>query len=678
MPPPHRPSTLAPAALASAVQRAAALLATDPAAAEREIGPVLKAAPADPRGLLILASAQRRQGRSKQARRLLEPLARAYPRAANTQYEFGAALADLGEDRLALSALQRAVAANADLSEAWRLLGDLLFRAGDVAGAERAFAAHDRATLRDPRLKPIADALIRGQSDEAEQALRRFLTSAPNHVEGLRMLGELCARQGRHGDAEVLFEHALTLDPSDDGVRFGYAAALFRQQKAAPALEQVQALLGRKPADPAYRNLLAACLGLVGENERVLEIYQDLSARYPRQPGIWLNFGHALRTVGQRDEAVAAYRACLALAPDNGEAYWSLANLKVVTFSPEEEAAMAAAATRPELSEDDRLHLHYALGKALEDRKAYADSFKNYAEGARIRRGQTAYDPEQTSAFTQRSKALFTPEFFARRAGAGSASKAPIFIVGLPRAGSTLIEQILASHSQVEGTMELPEIGLLARRLGGAQGDTVNGLYPEGLADLETGAFEALGEDYLAATRIYRKLGRPRFIDKMPNNFQHLGLIHLILPEAKIIDARRNPFASCFSAFKQHFNQGQTFSYDLTDLGRYYADYVDLMDHVDRVLPGRVHRVIYEDMVEDTEKEIRRLLAYCALPFEEACLHFHDNARAVRTVSSEQVRRPIFRDGLDQWRNYAPSLGALGAALGDAARTWRGSVETDR
>ena len=666
------------AALANAVQRAATLLATDPAAAEREIAPVLKAAPADPRGLLILASAQRRQGRPKAARQMLEPLARAYPRAANTQYELGAALADLGEAGPAVEALQRAVAVNADLTEAWRLLGDLLFSAGDVAGAERAYAGHDRASVRDPRLKPIADALFHGQTERAEQALRSFLAAAPNHVEGLRLLGELCARQGRHGDAEVLLEHALAIDPADDGLRFSYAASLFRQQKAVQALPHIEQLLGRKPADPAYRNLLAACLGLVGDNDRVLEIYAGLSARYPKQPGIWLNFGHALRTVGRRDDAVAAYKACLALAPGNGEAYWSLANLKVVRFSPEDEATMAAAADRPDLSDDDRLHLHYALGKAREDREAYAELFKSYAEGARIRRAQTAYDPDETSAFTQRSKALFTPDVFARRAGGGSPSIAPIFIVGLPRAGSTLIEQILASHSQVEGTMELPEVNLLARRLGGAQGDGLNSRYPEVLAELGADAFATLGEGFVADTRIYRKLGRPRFIDKMPNNFQHVGLIQLILPQAKIIDARRSPFGSCFSAFKQHFNQGQTFSYDLTDLGRYYRDYVELMDHFDRVLPGRVHRVIYEDMVEDTETQIRRLLDYCGLPFEDGCLRFYDNDRAVRTVSSEQVRRPIFRDGLDQWRNYEPWLGPLETALGDAARTWRGSAEANR
>jgi tetratricopeptide (TPR) repeat protein len=662
----------ATAALAGRAQRAAALLAVNPAAAEREAAGLLRLSPKDPRGLLILASAHRRQGRAAAALAILDPLARAYPRAANTQYERGAALADLGRRPEAIEALSRAVAANPELADAWRRLGELHFAEGDAAAAERAYAAHDRASLRDARLKPIADALAQGDAAAGEEALRAVLLADPNHGEALQMLGELSARQGRYGDAEVLLAHALALDEANARVRFSYAAALFRQQKAPAALAHVRRLIAEAPADPAYRNLLAACLGLVGDNEGVLDIYEGLAAAYPKQPGIWLNFGHALRTVGRLEEAVAAYRRCLALAPAYGEAYWSLANLKVVSFSAEETEAMRTALARQDIAEDDRLHLHYALGKALEDAKDYAASFRHYAEGARIRRAQSAYDAAETTAFVARSKALYDAAFFRDRAGGGSPSDAPIFIVGLPRAGSTLIEQILASHSEVEGTMELPEIGLLARRLGGVEGDRANDRYPAVLAALTPEDRFRLGEGFIADTQVYRKLGRPRFIDKMPNNFQHIGLIHLILPNARIIDARRSPRASCFSAFKQHFNQGQTFSYDLTDLGLYYRDYVALMAHIDDVLPGRVHRVIYEDMVEDAEGEIRRLLDYCGLPFEAGCLRFYENDRAVRTVSSEQVRRPIFREGLDQWRRYEPFLAPLDPALGPALDAWRG------
>jgi hypothetical protein len=359
------------------------------------------------------------------------------------------------------------------------------------------------------------------------------------------------------------------------------------------------------------------------------------------------------------------------LAPSLGDAYWSLANLKVAAFTREEETKMLAQLARPELGSEDRMHLHFALGKALEDRRDYAASFDNYRQAAQMQRARRPYDANQTTALAERSKAVFTTEFFAERAGAGLASNAPIFIIGLPRSGSTLIEQILASHSAVEGTRELSDIGFIASELGLVNGDPHSASYPGRVAALDRDRLSALGRSYLDTTQIHRKLGRPFFVDKMPNNFQHIGLIHSILPKAKIVDARRHPLGACFSAFKQHFAQGHAFSYDLADSGRYYRDYVDLMAHFDTVLPGRIHRVIYEDVVEDTEAVVRRLLDYCELPFEESCLKFYENARAVRTVSSEQVRRPVFRDGVNQWRHYEPWLGPLKEALGPALENWR-------
>jgi tetratricopeptide (TPR) repeat protein len=462
------------------------------------------------------------------------------------------------------------------------------------------------------------------------------------------------------------------LAPSFIGARHNYAIVLYRQQKAAKAIPQIEALLAHDPRDPAYRNLLAACLGLVGEYRRAIDTYEGVLAEYPEQPKIWLSYGHALRTAGRLDDAIVAYRRSIAQAPSFGEPYWSLANLKTVRFSDEEEVAIGAQLQRADLSLDDRLHLHFAVGKALEDRAEYRASFDHYAKGAQLRRAETPYDAEETTAEARRSEALFTREFLSAHAGDGCPSAAAIFIVGLPRSGSTLVEQILASHSAVEGTMELPDIAAIARELGRRKSRDDANRYPEILADLPSGALAALGERFIEDTRVHRKLGRPFFIDKMPNNFRHIGLIHLILPNAKIIDARRHPMGACFSAFKQHFARGQGFSYDLDDLGRYYRDYVELMAHFDQVLPGRIHRVIYEDMVEDTETQVRRLLDYCGLPFEEACLKFHENDRAVRTASSEQVRRPIFREGLDQWRNYEPWLDPLKAALGSTLEHWRG------
>ena len=383
-----------------------------------------------------------------------------------------------------------------------------------------------------------------------------------------------------------------------------------------------------------------------------------------------MSYGHSLKTIGRQADCIAAYRRCLALGPQLGEAWWSLANLKTFRFDETDVAAMEAQLARGDIGEEDRFHLQFALGKALEDAGAFERSFGHYRDGAALRRAAIDYDADHTTAHAARSKAVLTRALFDARPDWGSAAPDPIFIVGLPRSGSTLIEQILSSHSAVEGTMELPDIISIARRLGGRQRRDQPSAYPEALEALDAETCLALGEEFLERTRIQRKLGRPFFIDKMPNNFAHVGLIHLILPRAKIIDARRHPLGCCFSAFKQHFARGQTFSYDLTELGRYYADYVDLMTHFDAVLPGAVHRVIYERMVADPEAEVRRLLNYCGLPFEPGCLKFYENDRAVRTASSEQVRQPIFTDGVDQWRAYEPWLGPLKTALGPVLTTW--------
>jgi tetratricopeptide (TPR) repeat protein len=660
------PDRLATASFSARVEAASALLGKEPARAERDARAMLALAPNDPRLRLILASARRRRGDAAAALAILAPLAKAFPKAAHTRYELGLALSALRQEAPAVAALREAVALNPRLAEAWRALGDRLFAAGDASGAEAAFAAHDRAMITDPALAPAADALYSNRLDKAERLLREHLTRRPDDAAGLRLMAEVLLRRDRPADAELVIDRALRLDPDHVGARFVRANALFQQQKAPEALAEAEGLLAHSPDDVAYRNLLAGCLALIGDFDRVIATYESLLTTYERQPRLWLNHGHALRTVGRRADAVAAYRRAIALAPNLGDAYWSLANLKVSPLSAGDEAVMSAQLARPEVDPGDRLHLHYALGKALEDRGEHQGAFDHYARGAAIRRATNGYDPDEEAALVARSTALFTASFLAERADWGAPALDPIFIVGLPRSGSTLIEQILASHSAVEGTMELPEVGFIANRLR----RTSLG-YPGALANLDPSAILEFGEGYLNDTRVQRRLGRPFFIDKMPNNFRHVGLIRLVLPKARIIDARRHPLATCFSAFKQHFAQGQGFSYDLGELGRYYRDYVALMAHFDAVAPGAVHRVIHEDLVEDTEGQVRRLLAYLDLPFEEACLRFHENDRAVRTVSSEQVRRPIFRDGLEQWRRYEPFLGPLKEALGPALWTWR-------
>ena len=660
-----------PAKWAQTLQQASELLATDPARARRLAQALLDTTPADPRAALIVASAHRRLGDATAAHALLAPLAARFPNAALTHYELGLTLATLGQSAKATEALRHAVTLKPDLGDAWRALGDLLFQAGDESGAQAAFARHERAAISNPALAEAADALLEGRLAHAEEAARARLASAPGDLEALRLLAFIAARQGRDVEAESLFDLYLPHQPTDDGARFGYAQVLFRRTKGAAAQATLKPLFEREPTHPAYRNLMAACLAQIGEWGRAIALYQALLFDYDQQPRIWLNYGHALRSLGKAPDATDAYRRAITLRPAFGEPYWSLANLKTHAFSSEDEANMTRALKSSE-SVDDQLHLHFALGKALEDRGDYSNSFAHYAAGAALRRSQVTYDADGTSRRVETYKQVFSPALFNAHAPAASDSDAPLFVLGLPRSGSTLVEQILASHSAVEGTFELPDIGYLVEDLTRQATDpAVGDSYPQVLKRLGTTELSKLGESYLQRTRIHRKSGTPRFIDKMPNNFVHIGLIRLILPHARIIDVRRHPLGSCFSAFKQHFAQGQTFSYDLTELGRYYRDYVDLMSHFDAVLPGYVHRVIYEDLVTNPEVEIRRLLDFCGLPFEPACLSFHETQRPVRTVSSEQVRRPLYRDALEHWRHYEPWLGTLKSALGPALEGWR-------
>jgi tetratricopeptide (TPR) repeat protein len=490
------------------------------------------------------------------------------------------------------------------------------------------------------------------------------------------MLAELAARLRRYGDAEVLLRHCVGLAPNFVAARQNLALVLHRENKHAEALAEIDRCLSAEPRRISARNIKAAILGAVGEYAASLELYREVLDAYPNQARIWMSFGHALKTSGRDQDAVAAYRRSIELEPRLGESYWSLANLKTFRFAADETGAMLAALRNDTLEAHERFHFHFALGKALEDQGRFAQSFEHYAEGNRLRRAEIRYDADEHHARLGRSHQLFSADFIRARSKAGCPAPDPIFIVGLPRSGSTLLEQILASHSQVEGTIEIPDIIAMARRVAAASDESEGTNYPGALASLTGAEWRRLGEEYLERTRIHRKRAAPFFIDKMPNNFQHLGLILLALPSAKIVDARRHPLACCFSGFKQHFALGQHFSYGLEDIGRYYRDYVELMAHFDRVAPGRVHRVIYERMVEDTESEVRALLDYCGLPFEESCLRFYQNPRAVRSASSGQVRRPIFREGLEQWRHYEPWLGPLKGALGPVIDSYPGGAGT--
>ena len=472
------------------------------------------------------------------------------------------------------------------------------------------------------------------------------------------------SRLGRYGEAESMLEATLQLAPSFREARHNYAIVLHRVNKPAQALDQIARLLADEPHNGAFRNLKAVVLAKVGDFDEALGLFAAVLEANPGHARIWMSYGHTLSTAGREAESIEAYRRCIALLPQCGEAWWSLANLKTYRFTPDEVAAMRAQLALDDLGEEDRYHLHFALGKAKEDARAYEEAFGHYAEGNRLRRAQVHYVADDITNLVRASCELFTPAFFAERAGLGCDAPDPVFIVGLPRAGSTLVEQILSSHSRVEGTMELPNVIAMVSKLVGRLPQHAEGRYAAALAEVPAGRWRELGEQYLDETRIQRKTARPLFIDKMPNNFLHLGFIHLMLPNAKLIDARRHPMACGFSLYKQHFARGQNFSYALEDIGRYYRDYVALMAHFDAVLPGRVHRVVHERLLEDTEGEVRSLLAYCGLEFEDACLRFYENDRAVRTASAQQVRQPISRSGVDQWRNFEPWLGPLRDALG--------------
>jgi tetratricopeptide (TPR) repeat protein len=553
---------------------------------------------------------------------------------------------------------------------AWGARAEELRLTGDIVGADFAAARQIMALTQDPELAAAAQALIDGRLADAHGRTRALLDRRPNDAVALRLFAEIAARAGRPHDAEALLARALAVAPGLAGARFAYALALHLQGKTVETIAQADRLLRDAPGHPLYLQLGAAARMRVGDYAASAEGYRAVLDLHPDLALTWMGYGHALKTLGRQPQAIAAYREAVRLQPALGEAWWSLANLKTVTLSADDMAQMAAELGGEGLDDQDRFHLQFALGKAMEDHGRDEEAFDLYARANALRRKSLPYDAWELTGHVARCKALFSPAFFAAHAGGGASARDPIFIVGLPRSGSTLIEQILASHSQVEGTQELPDLDAIAWRLGGGAARPSEGAYPDILAALSPAEFAGLGEDYLQRAKVHRKTGAPLFIDKLPNNFAHIALIQLILPNAKIIDARRHPVGCCFSAFKQHFAIGQAFTYDLADLARYYRDYIELMAHFDAVLPGRVHRVIYEDLVAEPEAQVRRLLAYCGLPFEPACLRFYENERAVRTASSEQVRQPIFTEGVDHWRRFEPWLGPLIDDLGNVVATY--------
>jgi predicted Zn-dependent protease len=616
--------------------------------------------------LYMIAVCQRCLNQIPAALASLEELQILHPGFSRLFQERGNCFVALRDAPRAIEAFLWAVNLNPALPASWRTLQSLYRMTGNTKDEETA-AAHVATLSRLPPDIVTATALFSDREFAlAEQLVRAHLLKHGDDVEAMRLLARIGLEVDVLDDAEILLEAVLQLAPEYDAARHDYATTLLRRYKPVRALAELDKLLAKHPENHLFRTTYANAVVGIGDHERALNLYRQLLPDAVNPAEVHLSIAHSLKTLGRQQEAVESYRASTAARPNYGDAYWSLANLKTYRFTDDEIERMRTEESNRRTRQVDRYHLCFALGKALEDRGEFAESFGYYERGNALKKAETHYRPEAIERNARWQAQVCTREFFASRLGTGCESPDPIFVVGLPRSGSTLIEQILASHSQVEGTMELAEIPRLVHQLSGREINDESPLYPQVLSTLSAEQLRSFGADYLANTRIYRS-GKAFFIDKMPNNFRHLGLIHLILPNARIIDARREPMACCFSNFKQLFANGQEFTYSLADIGRYYRSYVELMDHWDEVLPGKILRMQHEQVVDDLEGSVRRLLDFCGLDFEPACLEFYKNERSVRTASSEQVRRPIFKEGLDQWRNFAPWLGPLTEALGDLA-----------
>jgi tetratricopeptide (TPR) repeat protein len=621
--------------------------------------------------LLLKAISQRFLGRLEEAHDTLALLERHHPRFSRLHEERGHWFAFRKQAPQAIEAFTTAVNLNHALPSSWHMLEGLYRITGQAQ--QRADAAAQFATLRNlrPEVVSATSLFLDGDLEPAESAIRAFLLQHGNEVEAMRLLARIGMARKVFDDAELLLSAVLALAPDYTLARAEYAEVLIELHKYPEARRELDRLLNDDPKNRLYyRGLYAATVVGLGEHERAVRLYRELLEQAPADPDLHLSVAHALKTLGRRDEAIAAYRRAAACRPDFGDAYWSLANLKTYRFTDDELAQLRSLQAEPAVGAVDRYHLLFALGKALEDRGAYEESFHCYERGNALKRMESRYRPEIIENNTRQQMEVCTRDFFAARRGWGAPVRDPIFIVGLPRSGSTLLEQILASHSKVEGTQELANVQQLVAALRGRDPDLNNSRYPRILAELRADDYRQRGEQYLAGAQVYRT-GKPFFIDKMPNNFRHLGLIHLMLPNARIIDARREPIACCFSNLKQLFAKGQEFTYSAHDIARYYRTYLTLMRHWNDVLPGAILRVQHEDVVDDLDGSVRRLLDFCGLEFEPQCIEFHKTVRSVRTASSEQVRQPLYREGIDQWKHFEPWLGPLKSALGDALNGYR-------
>lgn len=570
----------------------------------------------------------------------------------------------LNETTLAKKSFEKAVELNPSLVASWQALIQLYRDENQQNNIQKAANHLEKLKKLPPALLAVTELMHEGKLLKAEQICRHFLQNNKRHVDGMCMLAEIGIELKIYDDAEFLLASALELEPNHIHARSLYLNLLIRLGKYKVAAQQVEPLLIAQPDNLSFKIAKASALTGLGEIEQAISLFEQVVAENDQVPGFHLQLGHALKTKGEIEKAISSYQKAYQLSPSYGDAFWSLANTKTYRFSDSEIAQMQTQQNNEDLALLDSIQLHFATGKAFEDRKDYDQAFKSYQKGNELQHAHNGFDITKFEQQVAEQIKYCTPELFKNRGNLGLNVPDPIFILGLPRAGSTLLEQILASHSQVDGTMELHNILGLASRLRGrskSQNDE-EAQYPKNLAEINPEYFKRFGQQFIDETQVYREKA-PLFIDKMPNNFIHIGLIRLILPNAKIIDARRSPMACCFSGFKQLFAEGQDFSYNLEDIGRYYQAYLKIMAHWDAVLPGHVLTVNHEDVVDDLETQVRRMLDFVGLEFEQSCVDFHKTKRNIKTPSSEQVRQPIYKSATEQWRYFEPYLGPLKKVL---------------
>ena len=641
-----------------------ALVNKDLDAANRIIVDLTTTHPDDPNVRYLACLLLRLQGRNDEAMQSLQSLTSDVPDHARAFQEMTTVALAINEPKLAHAAAERAVELDPALMQCWQFLIPLR-RKFRPSSAEAAAAQLDFLRSLPPELRTVISYLANNKVQDAERLAKHFLRDNKTHPEGMRLLAEVLTRKNILDEAQFLLETLVALQPKMIPARLQLFHVLMRRQRFHSAFDIAASLNKDAPTDTGeIKRAYAAAAFAVGNIEEAKDLYAQLAKSAPADHLIPISQGHIFNAIGERENAVAAFQRCISLKPAHGDSYWSLANTKSYRFDDDEIASMQKIEESDALSTLDRVQICFAIGKALEDKNLFDDAFNYYDRGNSLKLPTTHYDPVQLRKRVQAQIDVCTSELFESRQHVGVQNIDPIFIVGLPRAGSTLLEQILASHSQVDGTMELHNVLDLAKRLRGRDADQ-DGTprYPAILGDLDNDLFAQFGAQFIDQTRIYRGSGQ-LFIDKMPNNFFHIGLIKLILPNAKIIDARRHPMACCFSGYKQLFGEGQEFSYGLSQIGEYYKEYVRLMAHWDAVLPGHVLRVNHEDVVADLETQVHRILDYCGLEFESACLEFHKTERTVRTPSAEQVRQPIYTSGLEQWKNFEHYLAPLKEALG--------------